>query len=379
MKGQEAWGNFVRHDALPQRNNQLRALYEHFCIHKETIKKEFVQLFDEFCIDIEKQQVSGMMGKCVNIQISLMRTSIMMGRPVYMLEANDLVSISEVRISPFCYDASWIFDYMDAWITDLEESRRVYFDQIKRLSFESWLREQVYPFHMFMIHTVRYAMDEIIELASYQKISKEALFDIRVGEYRDQEVSESVFRNNELQRSSITCKGWLEGLLQQDYIFEHIAQVNLSQGKYEGINLLYTRFESVDLSGSGLKNSVLLGNKFIDCKCDQVDFHGSVVFDTDFRNCSLENVIFDHCVGPRDVMNEKKGTFFGLHGVRFMHANLKKASFKFARIAGDFSYAELEGTDFTGAELAGSRMLKRDILKVSLTEDQRHSITWLEG
>ncbi|MMZ57271.1 Pentapeptide repeats (8 copies) [compost metagenome] len=61
-----------------------------------------------------------------------------------------------------------------------------------------------------------------------------------------------------------------------------------------------------------------------------------------------------------------------------MYANLKNASFQGARIAGDFSYAELEGIDFTGAELTGSRMLKRDIFKVSLTENQHRSITWIE-
>ncbi|MNO45809.1 Pentapeptide repeats (8 copies) [compost metagenome] len=378
MKEIDRWEYFLKNEALPTRTNLLRALYDHFCINKEALKKDLVQLFDVFCLEIEKQQLSGSMGKCVNFQVSLMRTSLMERRPVYMLLANDIASLSKTRTSPIFYNAGWIFNYMNTWITELEEYRRAYLDQIKRLSFEAWLNEQVYPFHMFMVHIVRYAMDEIIQLASYQNVLKEALFDIRVGEYMDQGLSESVFRNNESQRSSVTCKGWLESRLHQEYIFEHIAHVNISHGNYQEINLLFTRLESVVLSGSSFQNSILLGSKFVNCTCDQVNFHGSVIFDADFRNCNLESAVFDHCMGTRDVMNEKHGTYFGLHGVQFMYANLKNASFQGARIAGDFSYAELEGIDFTGAELTGSRMLKRDIFKVSLTENQHRSITWIE-
>ncbi|MDR0266770.1 pentapeptide repeat-containing protein [Paenibacillus sp.] len=220
-------------------------------------------------------------------------------------------------------------------------------------------------------------MEQIQFLPSFQSIEKELIFEIRVGEYKDKEITESVFRTNELQRPSVTCKGWLEIGLKHAYMFDHISHVDISQGNYEGIQLNYTRFEQVNVSGSNFKNGLLIGSKFTDCSCGQADFHESIVFDADFRDCGLEGALFDDVIGGRDVMSEKHGTFFGLHGIRFERANLRNASFRNAQIAGDFTHAELEGTDFTGAVLAGSRMLSCDASKVSLTEEQMKSIIWV--
>ena len=103
------------------------------------------------------------------------------------------------------------------------------------------------------------------------------------------------------------------------------------------------------------------------------------MFDADFRNCSLEGAQFDEIIGTCNVFSAPKGMFFGVHGVRFQGANLRKASFRRAKLAGDFTNAELNEIDFTGAELSGSLMLRSDESAVILTDEQRMGICWVEA
>ncbi|WP_178075722.1 pentapeptide repeat-containing protein [Paenibacillus oralis] len=167
-------------------------------------------------------------------------------------------------------------------------------------------------------------------------------------------------------------------MLEHQYVHEHIAKVDLSQGNYQGINLNYARFEDVDFTASNMRNSYLLGTKFERCSCDHADFRHSVLIDADFRNCSLENARFDHILASRDLMNEQHAVVFGVRGMLFQQANLTHASFRNAQIAGDFRGAILNGADFSGADLSGSCMFKRDMNLVSLNESQRQSIRWVE-
>ena len=110
---------------------------------------------------------------------------------------------------------------------------------------------------MHMFHAVRYAMEDIEQLASFQNIEKAAYFNIRVGEFRDNEKSESVFQRSVQLRSSVSCRGWLEIRLEFGYIYEYVADVDVSGGSYSGINLSYACLEKVALNESDLSNSLL--------------------------------------------------------------------------------------------------------------------------
>ncbi|AKG33269.1 hypothetical protein VK70_00450 [Paenibacillus durus ATCC 35681] len=378
MHDTEIWNHFIEEDVMPQRNQQVKSLHNYYVRHKKQILDQLVPLFDRFCQNVQLLQQEGHLQKCACIHVSLLRTSLNEGRPVYMLEASGRDTESNVQLTPFRYDAGWIYGFADAWDQACEEKRKHYMNRIQRHSFEAWKTEQLYPFHVYMVHAVRYAMDTIRQLVSFQSIEKDSHFEVRVGEYRDHEVSESVYRVNERQRTSITCKGWLENRSDQEYIYEHIARVDLSRGHYEGIDLNYARFEEVTLTGSRFGGSRMLGTRFERCVCDQADFAESLLVDADFRDCDLTYARFDRVLGDRDMVVEAHGLVFGLNGVQFQRANLTHASFRDAKIAGDFTGSKLEETDFTGADLTGSRMLERDAFRVALTKEQRETITWVE-
>ncbi|MWC31278.1 pentapeptide repeat-containing protein, partial [Paenibacillus sp. MMS18-CY102] len=373
----EIWHQFIETDAIPLRNEHIKALHQYYTRQKKQIADELTTLVDQFLLHVLDQQQRGELKDCTMIQFSFMRTSLIEGKPIFMLEAVDRETMEKVQLTDFEYDAGWIYEYVNAWEAACEERRKRYMNRIDRHTFEVWKTEQLYPFNIYMVHAVRYAMDTISQLSSFQELAKDSYFEVRVGEYRDQEASESAYRINDRQRTSITCKGWLESRFDQEYIYEHLAKVDLANGQFEGIDLNYARLEEVTLTGSSLGGSKLLGTRFENCVCDGTDFHACLLIDADFRSCELVGARFDGAWAVRDMAVEEHGLVFGMNGVQFQRANLKGASFRHAKIAGDFTEAELDGVDFTGADLSGSRMLEKDLFRVVLTEEQRRTVTWV--
>ncbi|MDR9857319.1 pentapeptide repeat-containing protein [Paenibacillus sp. VCA1] len=379
MHHMELWQQFLEQEVLPLRNAKIHELHNYYLAHKREILEGIVSLFDAFCNQVKQQQERGELQACSTLHVSLMRTRLKQGDPAYMLHASDRNSEGDAASTGFLYDAGWIYRYMDQWLEECENARRRYMNRIDRAVFETWQTGQLYPFHVYMVHAVRYAMDVIRELDSFKGIGKDLQFEVRVGEYRDHEVTESVFRINGIQRSPVTCKGWLESRLPDEYIYEHIAGVNLMQGDYRGLNFNYARFEKAVLTGSRMEGASLLGTRFEQCRCEHVDYGKTLLYDTDFRGCDLTGARFDGALGGRDAFVETHGLLFGMNGVQFQGANLSQASFRYAKIAGDFTGADLEHADFTGADLTGSRMLAQDRFRVKLTSEQRAAVEWVEA
>ncbi|WP_342435552.1 hypothetical protein NSS79_17985 [Paenibacillus sp. FSL L8-0436] len=180
MHDLEIWNHFIEEDVLPQRNEQIKSLHTYYVQHKKQIIAQLVPLFDQFCEKVRLQQQEGQLMKCAYLHLSLLRTSLNEGKPVYMLEASDRDTQSKVQLTPFHYDAGWIYRFADAWDQACEEKRRRYINRIHRHSFEVWKARQLYPFHIYMVHAVRYAMDTIRQLVSFQSLEKDSTFEVRV-------------------------------------------------------------------------------------------------------------------------------------------------------------------------------------------------------
>ncbi|MBR2564930.1 MAG: pentapeptide repeat-containing protein [Paenibacillus sp.] len=377
MHQMELWQQFLEQEVLPLRNSKIQELNAYYIRHRQEIVQGIVSLFDAFCEQVRLQQELGDLQACSTIHVSLMRTRLNQGDPVYMIHASDLHREGEVSARGIIYDASWIYRYMEQWFEECENSRKRYMNRIDQAALHAWQAGQLYPFHIYMVHAVRLAMDDIRKLDSFQNVDKYIEFEVRVGEYQDHEVTESVYRMSGKQRSSITCRGWLESKLPSEYIYEHIKGVDLSQGEYEELDFNYARFEEVKLSRSHMAETSLLGTRFMGCKCDHVNFAKTLLYDADFRECDLRAARFDGALGGRNTFAETYSLFYGMNGVQFQGANLSHASFRYAKIAGDFIGAHLDNVDFTGADLAGSRMLKQDRFRVQLTAEQRTAIEWV--
>lgn len=177
----ELWQQFLEQEALPWRNAKIRELHEYYTANRGEIREGLVPLFGALCENIKLQQARGELGDCSTIHVSLMRTRLSQGDPAYMLHASDRRRESEVPLSGFLYDAGWIYRFMNEWFEACELGRRRYMNRIDQAALDSWQAGQLYPFHVYMVHAVRHAMEPIRTLDSFEGIRKDGHFEVRVG------------------------------------------------------------------------------------------------------------------------------------------------------------------------------------------------------
>lgn len=376
MISTEMWENFVLNEVLLFRREQLHALHEYFVQYKDELALELTAWCEPILESISRLQQNEQLKRLDNIGISLMRTSLLSGSWSYIVELNVTPDSAE-QSTTFRYEAIWIRRYWNEWIVKCEQARRAYMGKMPELLLEQLIAAQVYPFHVYMVHAMRYAMETIRKQPSFQALDQGREFEIRVGEYRNKEISESVYRYKQQLRSSDSCKGWLESRIPNEYIYEHIASVDLVGGQFSELSLNNTRFERVNLSHSALRGCLLLDTQFEECQLVGADLEESKIIDASFSHCKLQGASFNYCEGGSHIESEKYGIFLGIHGVNFRYADLRDTTFRYARIAGDFRHAQLDGVNFTGADLRGSKMLSSDREHVKLTETQRESIEWI--
>lgn len=381
MEPTSHWDDYIHGYVIPARTEQVKAMLRDYLQHKDEIAQELVYIIDRICLDTLQRQEEGKIQACALLRISLLRSSLLENTMTYVLETLDdegIQSEQTFSLTPFRYEATWIYNHLRQWESLCQLELKRYIGAIRPWSLDSWIQQEMAPFQDYMVHAVRYATTQIQELVSYQAMTKAATFEIVVGQYGDATLGESVYFMSERQKSDEDTKKWLQRGATEEYIYSHILGVDISSGEYGASEWNYLRVEQVNLSQSNLRESVLVGTKFEQCNCQFCDFTGSMLYDADFRGCDLEGACFDYAIGEKEQVNVTESMIFGIYGVQFQGANLKYASFREAKIAGDFRYADLHRVDFTGADLTGSIMLLQDGMHLNLTEAQILQVAWLE-
>lgn len=378
MDSTSKWDDYIQGYVIPARTEQIKALLREYLQHQDEIVADIVNVIDRLCLDTLERQKQGEIQACALIRISLLRTSLLENTMTYVLEIVEDEGVDVTfHLTHHRYEATWIYHHLRSWQDNCQVELKRYIGAIHPWSLDSWIQKEMSPFQDYMIHAVRYATTKIRELASHQALLQGDTFEIVVGEYGDAILGESVYFNNQIQKSDEDTKKWLQKGVVDEYIYSHILGVDISAGEYGASEWNHLRAEQVNLSRSNLRESVLVGTKFQQCNCQFCDFTGSILYDADFRGSDLEGACFDFVMGEREQINASESMIFGIYGVQFQGANLKGASFREAKIAGDFRYADLQNVDFTGANLTGSKMLLQDGKVLKLSEAQMLQVTWL--
>jgi uncharacterized protein YjbI with pentapeptide repeats len=154
------------------------------------------------------------------------------------------------------------------------------------------------------------------------------------------------------------------------------------------LRLDYAHFENVDLSGSDLSGALLRGARFVDVTLTQANFDNADLncadffacdlreasfrytrfgtTDTIFRDCTLDEAIFDNAAGRIEISGGSavNSRFLGAHLVRsrFTQTRLDYAGFQRANVTdSDFFDSSLRGVDFSDAVLTGARLAQARI------------------
>lgn len=376
MERQEAWNHFLSTTVIPSRLEKVVELHQHYLDTKEIITEGILSLLDEVFQEAIQRQENNTLQACTLIRFSLLRTSLIEGKLEYVIEVLDDSSSSSYQMTRFKYDANWIFSYYQQWNQMCHTELKKYMGVLKPWFYELWQSKQLFSFHAYVVHAIRYAVSKLEQLPSFHALQLGEEFELIVGEYGDPLLGESVYYCNFNQRTEKSVLHWLNAQLPHGYVHEHLENLDLSGTECEGINMNYARLHRVNLTSANWTYASLIGVQFNYCQAVGIDFTGSLLFDANFANSVLTGAKFVEVIAPLDALNEEDGVYFGIYPVSFMNADLTNASFQGATIAADFRGAKLDGVNFQDADLTGSLMLRQDEMIVNLTSAQRLMMNW---
>ncbi|KYG93157.1 pentapeptide repeat-containing protein [Paenibacillus jamilae] len=350
----QAW-SFIRKEwALKCKSTQTQRL------------QHIVEHFRAFCELVRQKQLTGRKGHIGYITYSMLRTTWLEQKPVYLVEATDALWMLDAEPVQLEYDASWIFLYWTQLREQLGAETLKQQVSLSELELEQIMLEAAGYLHTMIVSLVRQAMKQAVDLPEFEALDREEAFEIRVGEYMDHSVS--VYREDRRPMDANIIKSWLEEKEESTYSYQTLSQVQLSDGDYSSLDFRYTVFRQIGMQQSRLHHCILVGTVWQEAQLDGTDFSHSLLHGADFSGCSLQEAVLDEVISNSEYGSDAWLDWepLGLDGVNFTRANLQGASFQHAQLQGAaFQDAALQRALFNGADLTGACFVGADVTDAS--------------
>ncbi|WP_025684795.1 pentapeptide repeat-containing protein [Paenibacillus maysiensis] len=353
----QAWSLIRKEWALKCKATQVQRL------------QHMVEHFHTFCQLIRQKQLDGFKDNIGYITYSMLRTTWLEQKPVYLVEATDALWMLDAEPIQFEYDASWIFSYWTHLREQLLTETLKQQVTLSELELEQIMLEAAGHLHTMVVSLIRQAMKQAVGLPEFQALDREEVFEIRVGEYMDHSVS--VYREDRRPMDANVIKSWMEEKEELAYSYQALAQVDLSGGDYSSLDFRYTAFRKIGMEHSRLHSCILVGTVWQEAQLDETDFSYSLLHGADFSGCSLREAVLDSVLGNSDYGSDAWLDWepLGWDGVDFTRASLPGASFQNAQLQGaDFQDASLQRASFNGADLTDACFVGADVTGVSFTD-----------
>ncbi|MUG47386.1 pentapeptide repeat-containing protein [Paenibacillus woosongensis] len=373
MRNESALAHFRDEVIRPQRQIMLEQLEQTYQGWRPELIREFIASFRAWCRQLLELQAAGKKGRIGYLTYSMLRTAMQSGKMTYLGEAQDENWFMDPQPVRCGYEAKWAYLPLEKWKEAVMSRRREYAGQISEMDVEREMRHEAAYVHGYVVALIRQAMPEAVRLEEFLQLDKEAVVEIRVGEYLDH--SEVVYKLDERNLDSAEVKEWLEAGKEAEYAYEVYRKLDLADGDYSALDFRYARFEDTRLKDSQLAECMLVGTRFERCMLAGANFSGSFLHEASFEYCGLQGADFRFVEGMSGTagteewdipgfigvnfagadLSEADFTSANLRGARFIGANLTGASFIGANVQGaDFTNAVLTDADFTGANLDGA-------------------------
>ncbi|MBE0338723.1 pentapeptide repeat-containing protein [Paenibacillus sp. 23TSA30-6] len=358
-----------------------------------------VEAFRGYCQKIRQEQQEGRKGKIGYITYSMLRTTWLEERPVYLVEAANALWVLDPEPIRFEWDTNWTYSY---W-TDLQQKlrREVEKQQVSlpELGWEQVMLEAAVHIHVLVVNMMRLVIKKAMCLPEFQKLEREETFEIRVGEYMDHTVS--VYKEDRRVMEANEIRSWLEEQEEHAYSYQALEGIQLSDGDYSQLDFRYTAFRQIEIEHSRLHGCVLVGTIWQESQLQGTDFTYSLLHGADFSGCSMRGAILDAVMGNAGYGLDASLDWepLGFAGVDFTGTSLQGAHFQDAQLRGavfqeallqraflngaDLTDACFAGADVSGASFEGACLIRADftganVQGVIFTDEQRREAIGLE-
>ncbi len=301
MKKSEALQHFNDNYVMKIRDKKLNELKLYYETNKDTLAKEMTEAFRKICNKVRKLQLDGSKNKIAHIEFSLLRIRILKKRYSYLIDAFSGLYYLDKTDCTSEYDVTWAFKYLEEFLEELEQSRKLYMNKILRPDLERIMLNEISHYNEYIVKLARHALPHAVKLDEYNDLDRKQVVNIYVGDYRASNAL--VYKEDNRIKNSGDIKSWLEGKYENAYESEILKELDLSCGDYGGIDLSHCNFSGSNLSESNLKNSILVGAIFNNTNLEGVKFENTNLSYSDMRGAILKNVDFTRA-------NLKEAIFF---------------------------------------------------------------------
>lgn len=361
---------------VPQhRLRYLLALEDFFQTAKEQLTQQFQQDFQRICQELKQQQLQRQKEPLGHISFSLLRTELLAGRTLLLVEATNGEWFFDTKPIVTTYDAGWALRFLQDMMAELTRYSQTFNGMITQVELEAVQLQEVRHFYQYIVALLRYALTDIDRHPDFKALWCEPAIEIRVGELMD--TSEVVYAADTSSRDAHEIKQWLEQRLEDEYAYEVFKQLDLSNGQYTQLDARYAFFQKSTLVNSSFAESILTGASFSDSHLSNTDFSFSTIHEVDFTNAQLQGANFHRAQGSAGLPDRQQWHMPGYLPVRFHGAQLDNANFTLADLRGaDFQGASLQHAQFAGANLEGAIFSKESQDIVKLEPFQAMRVIW---
>ena len=389
---QELLNNFIEKYEVPLHNEAQLALEKTLEKRYGEITSGIVAIFREMFDKIKSAQEAGK-GPIAFVYFNLLRTGCLLGSSGCLLCAYDnnwYLDQAPVEVE---YDASFLFRPFYEYTEKLYRGRKMYVGRVTRSDVEKILVERWSVYMSYMLLMLRNSINEIVSLPNYD-FQKAKQFSINGGEYMD--YSDILWIEDREEKDPVSVKALLGHENKKAARHLHLHGIDLSGGDYSENDLRSSRFERVSFNKCVMGACMLMDTIFKECDLRQANLIASHIWYADFSGSNLERANLSYanlyCQPDYEKMKKPYIPKTRFRSANLAHADLSHGNFAMADFSGaqlfgcnlseaqlhgcDFSRAQLSGCDFSRAQLLGTKIDRKFMDRIALTDAQQGAVQW---
>jgi len=313
---------FYGFDAEQKSRECHEKLDTYILINYDALTDRFLDQFERYCRRIAAMQKAGKKDAIGFIHLSILRTNILDKRHIIRLDAYDENWYADRTECSGEYDASEFLIWLDEFSDALESAAQPLYIPERLKDVQSRIFEESNKYLVIVAEFVRMALLKAVEKEWFRNVRRCAIFAICIGGYQDK--CDILYKEDSTVKDSQNVKRHLERNLPV-YTHEICKQLDLSDGKYKDIRLLFSNFSGCDFSGSSFENAVIISGDFKQTVIRNVNMRKAQIVDTNFNGAVMENVDFQSAM---------------LKHVSFAGAALTNVTFEGTLLAEDLDFDE---------------------------------------
>lgn len=339
--------------------------------HRKELTEAFVENFRTLCRKIKEMQKEGRKGKIAYITYSFNIHNLQKESRDYVVQAygNEwfLEEGEECKIS---YNVGWLYDFLDDFYGKLFEISKKYMGNINASDMDQVWKKGVIHCDVKLLNFTKRAIKEAIKTEEFKALDKEEVLEIRLGQEKG--YNEIIYKMDTRVKDSKKMKEWLESG-EKNYSYSVLQNLDLSGGNYKGITCNNTDFSGSNLSNSNFEDASLIESVFVKSIINGVNFKKSRLSKTDFSDTVLENSDLQEAGLRLAILARAQFINCNLNNAKLYSSDLSYCTFKNSFLTNTKFYetnlenADLSGNNFMGAVFFRTKLIGADLSNADLT------------